>query len=111
LRSERHAREIWQAAHDSAIETYGEGGTAYRVAYAALKHPYEKRGDRWVRKAEAGPFDPQAARGPTTRVRSTDEPRAPTAGGKVARTEREAREKAREARKEAADARPREAKE
>lgn len=111
LRSERHAREIWRAAHDSAVETYGEGGAAHRVAYAALKHQYEKRGDRWVRKAEAGPSDPQAARGPTSAVRSTDEPRAPTAGGKVARTEREAREGAKVARKEAADARRRETEE
>ena len=106
-RSEKHAQEIWQAAHDSAVKTYGEGGRAHRVAYAALKHVYEKKGDRWVKKAEKGPSDPQAARGPTTPVKSTDEPRAPTAGGKVAKTEKEAREKAKEARKEDAEARRR----
>lgn len=100
LRSDKHAQEIWKKAHDSAVETYGEGGRAHRVAYAALKHQYEKKGDRWVKKAEKGPSDPQAARGPTTRPRSTDEPRAPTAGGKVAKTEKEARRKAKEARKE-----------
>lgn len=99
-RSDKHAQEIWQEAHDSATETYGEGGRAHRVAYAALKHVYQKRGDKWVRKAEKGASDPQAARGPTTRVKSTGEPRAPTAGGKVARTSAEAREKAKEARKE-----------
>ena len=76
LRSDKHAQELWHKAHDSAVETYGEGGRARRVAYAALKHQYEKRGDRWVRKAEQGPSDPQAARGPTTEPRSTDEPRA-----------------------------------
>ncbi len=99
-RSDKHAQEIWVAAHDSAVKTYGEGGRAHRVAYAALKHMYEKRGDRWVKKAEPGPSDPQAARGPTTRVKSTDEPRAPTARGKVAKTAKEAREKAKEATKE-----------
>jgi cation transport regulator ChaB len=82
LRSDKHAQRLWQEAHDSAIKTYGEEGRAYRVAYAALKHEYEKRGDKWVRKAEKGPSDPQAARGPTTKHKSTDEPRAPTARGK-----------------------------
>src|ERR687887_1346464 len=90
-RSDKHAQEIWAKAHDSAVETYGEGGRAHRVAYAALKHEYEKKGDKWVKKGWKGPSDPQAARGPTTRIRSTDEPRAPTAGGKVARTVGEAR--------------------
>jgi hypothetical protein len=72
------------------------------VAFAALKHQYEKKGDKWVKKAHKGPSDPQAARGPTTRKKSTDEPRAPTAGGKAAKTEKEARAKAKEARKEGA---------
>lgn len=48
LRSDKHAQHIWKKAHDSAVKTYGEGGRAHRVAYAALKHRYEKRGDRWV---------------------------------------------------------------
>ncbi len=100
LRSDEHAQAIWKKTHDSAVETYGEGGRAHRVAFAALKHQYEKKGDRWVKKAEKGPSDPQAARGPTTEHTSTEEPRAPTAGGKVARTEQEARKKAKEARRE-----------
>lgn len=90
LRSEKHAQHLWQKAHDSAVETYGEGARAHRVAYAALKHEYEKKGDHWVRKAEPGPSDPQAARGPTTEPRSYEEPRAPTARGKVTRTAQEA---------------------
>jgi cation transport regulator ChaB len=105
LRSDQHAQDIWRAAHDSAVKTYGEGGRAHQVAYAALKHVYEKRGDRWVKKAENGPSDPQVARGPTTKIKSTDEPRAPTARGKVAKTPAEAEEKAREARREAGEAR------
>lgn len=105
LRSDEHAQHLWQAAHDSAVETYGEGARAHRVAYAALKHEYEKRGDKWVRKAEKGPSDPQAARGPTTEPRSYQGPPAATAGGKVARSEKEARAKARQARKEYAQTR------
>ena len=99
-RSDKHAQEIWAKAHDSAVETYGEGGRAHRVAFAALKHVYEKKGDRWVKKAEKGPSDPQAARGPTTEPKSTDEPKAHTAGGKIARNEKEAVKKAKEARRE-----------
>ncbi|RPI26704.1 MAG: cation transport regulator ChaB [Acidobacteria bacterium] len=99
-RSDNHAQKIWMKAHDSAAETYGEGQASFRVAYAALKHVYEKKGDRWVKKPEKGPSDPQAARGPTTRPRSTDEPRAPTARGKVARNKKEAVQKAKEARRE-----------
>jgi cation transport regulator ChaB len=87
-RSDEHAQHIWKKAHDSAIETYGEGGRAHRVAYAALKHEYEKKGDRWVKKSERGPSDPQAARGPTTEPESTEERRAPTARGKVIGTRR-----------------------
>ena len=107
LRSEEHAQDIWQKAHDNAVKTYGEGERAHRVAYAALKHEYEKKGDKWVRKAEKGPSDPQAARGPTTEQKSYEEPRAPTAGGKVASSEKEAKEKAKQARKEYAQTRKR----
>ena len=106
-RSDKHAQEIWTKTHDSAVETYGEGGRAHRVAYAALKHQYEKKGDKWVRKAEKGPSDPQAARGPTTPQKSSDEPRAPTARGKSARTDEEARRKSREAGKEYQESRRR----
>lgn len=92
-RSEKHAQHLWKKAHDSAVKTYGEGGRAHRVAYAALKHEYQKEGDKWVPKGWKGPSDPQAAQG------ARDKPK-PTAGGKVARTEKEARRKAEAARKE-----------
>ncbi len=104
-RSDKHAQQIWTKAHDSAVKTYGEGGRAHRVAYAALKHEYEKRGDKWVKKAHAGPSDPQAARGPTTHPKSTDKKRAPTARGKVAKNAADARKKAREASKESSRSR------
>jgi|SRR5579884_2718839 len=106
-RSDTHAQHIWKKTHDSAVKTYGEGARAHRVAYASLKHSYKKEGDHWVRKAQKGPSDPQAARGPTTRPRSTDKPAAPTARGKVAKTEAEARKKAKEARSESARVRRR----
>jgi cation transport regulator ChaB len=72
-RSEKHAQEIWSAAHDSAVDEYGEGERAHRTAFSALKHQYEKVGDHWEKKAQKGPSDQKAAGG-----RSTD---APTAEG------------------------------
>lgn len=99
-RSDKHAQEIFEKTLASAEETYdGDEGAAHRVAYASLKHSYKKDddGDKWVPKEEKGPSDPQAARGPTTRRKSTDPDKAPTARGKVAASDREAREKHREA--------------
>ncbi|NGO08889.1 cation transport regulator ChaB [Streptomyces sp. HC44] len=63
-RSPKDAQRTWVKAHDSAVEQYGEGERAHRVAYAALKHKYEKVGDRWERKEKRrkGPSDPLAAR-------------------------------------------------
>ena len=103
-RSDKHAQAIWQKTHDSAVKTYGEGAAAHRVAYAALKHQYEQKGDKWVAKGWKGPSDPQAAQG------YKDKPK-PTAGGKVARTEKEAVAKRKEAKREyAADYRKRRSK-
>jgi len=56
-RSPRHAQAIWSKAHDSAVESYGEGERAHRTAFSALKHEYEKVGDHWEKKDEAGPSD------------------------------------------------------
>ena len=61
-RSSKKARDTWRAAHDSAVEQYGEGERAHRTAFAALKHTFEKVGDHWEEKPEKGPSDPQAAR-------------------------------------------------
>lgn len=60
-RSDEHAQKLWSAAHDSAVDSYGEGERAHRTAFAALKHEYEKVGDHWERKAESGPSDDRAA--------------------------------------------------
>ncbi|GAB3905905.1 ChaB family protein [Microbispora bryophytorum] len=62
-RSPKGAQETWIKAHDSAVETYGEGQRAHRTAFAALKHSYEKVGDHWERKKGRGPSDEQAEKG------------------------------------------------
>lgn len=49
-----HAQEIFLAAFNSAWDEYAGRGptaqeeTAFRVAWAAVKHRYRKEGDRWV---------------------------------------------------------------
>lgn len=76
-RSPKEAQETWIKAHDSAVEQYGEGERSHRTAYAALKHKFEKVGDRWKPKEGKGPSDPQAAKDtPQSRRSSTR-----TAGG------------------------------
>lgn len=70
-RSPKKAQETWVKAHDSAIDTYGEGARAHRTAYAALKHSFEKVGDRWEPKRRRGPSDKRAARSFASRRGST----------------------------------------
>ena len=64
-RSGKKARDTWSAAHDAAVEQYGEGERAHRTAWAALKHTHEKVGDHWEPKEDGrrGPSDRQAAEG------------------------------------------------
>ncbi len=62
-RSPQKAQRTWIEAHDSAVETYGEGEAAHRVAFAALKHSFEKIGDHWEAKQEKGPSDARAKSG------------------------------------------------
>ncbi|MET8797679.1 ChaB family protein [Nocardia sp. NPDC004568] len=62
-RSDEHARRIFAEAHDSAVAQYGSEQRAHRVAYAALKHSYEKVGDHWEQKARKGPSDERAEHG------------------------------------------------
>lgn len=77
-RSSEEAQETWISAHDSAVDQYGEGQRAHRTAYSALKHKFEKVGDRWKKKEEKGPSDKQAARGAKESRRGKG---AQTAGG------------------------------
>jgi cation transport regulator ChaB len=62
-RSPAKAKRTYRKAHDSAVETYGEGERAHRTAYSALKHSFERKGDHWEPKKRKGPSDPQAAKG------------------------------------------------
>ncbi|HTZ15116.1 MAG TPA: ChaB family protein [Mycobacterium sp.] len=62
-RSSAKAQRTFAAAHDAAAEEYGSEARAHRVAYAALKHSFEKVGDRWLPKKKKGPSDEHAERG------------------------------------------------
>lgn len=72
-RSDAKAQRTFAKTHDSAVDSYGEGERAHRVANAALKHTHEKVGDHWEPKDHKGPSDPKAEGGRDTR--------ADTAGG------------------------------
>lgn len=77
-RSPKKAQETYAKALDSAHEQYDSEEAAHRVAFAAVKHSFEKKGDHWEPKKEKGPSDPQAAKRGAEARRS----RTPTAGGK-----------------------------
>ena len=62
-RSGAKAQRTFAKAHDAGAEQYGSEERAHRVAYAALKHSFEKVGDRWERKLRKGPSDARAERG------------------------------------------------
>jgi hypothetical protein len=60
-RSGAKAQRTWGKAHDSAVESYGEGERAHRTAFGALKHTHEKVGDHWEPKNGKGPSEPRDA--------------------------------------------------
>jgi cation transport regulator ChaB len=62
-KSPAKAQRTFAKAHDAAVEQYGEGERAHRVAYDALKHSFEKVGDHWEPKSEKGPSDSRARSG------------------------------------------------
>jgi cation transport regulator ChaB len=74
-RSGTKAQKTFAEAHDSAVQSYGEGERAHRTAFSALKHTHEKVGDHWEPKpgGRKGPSDAKAAGGRDTK--------APTKGG------------------------------
>ncbi|SCL25587.1 ChaB protein [Micromonospora nigra] len=41
-RSPKKAQDTYAEAHDSAVDSYGEGKRAHRTAFAAVKHSFEK---------------------------------------------------------------------
>jgi cation transport regulator ChaB len=59
-RSARKIQRTYAETLDSAHEQYDSEERAHRVAFAAVKHIAEKKGDRWVLKDEKGPSDPQS---------------------------------------------------
>lgn len=65
-RSPAKAQQTFAKAHDSAAEEYGDERRANQVAWAAVKHSFEKVGDHWEKKGKKGPSDAQAAGGRTT---------------------------------------------
>ena len=62
-RSSGKAQRTFAKAHDSAADQYGSEERARRVAYAAVKHSFEKVGDHWEAKKQQGPSDKHAERG------------------------------------------------
>ncbi len=61
-RSPKKAQETYEKVLDHAEKEYGDGERAHRTAYAALKHSFEKRGDRWEPKGHKGPSDPRSTK-------------------------------------------------
>ena len=67
-RSPKKAQRTFAKAHDSAAGEYGDEKRANQVAWAAVKHSFEKVGDHWEKKegGKKGPSDAQAAGGKNT---------------------------------------------
>jgi cation transport regulator ChaB len=67
-RSPAKAQRTYAKAHDSALDEYGDERRANQVAWSAVKHSFEKIGDRWARKEKGkkGPSDARAAGGRNT---------------------------------------------
>lgn len=64
-RSPKKAQRTFAKAHDSAADEYGDAQRANQVAWAAVKHSFEKVGDHWEPKegGRKGPSDEQAKGG------------------------------------------------
>jgi cation transport regulator ChaB len=67
-RSPKKAQRTFAKAHDAAAQEYGDEKRANQVAWAAVKHAFEKVGDHWEKKegGKKGPSDAQAAGGRNT---------------------------------------------
>lgn len=59
-----HAQDIYRAAFNNAFASYADSGRreeiAHRVAWAAVKKRYVKRGDTWVERGSAAPRQPSS---------------------------------------------------
>jgi cation transport regulator ChaB len=67
-RSPKKAQRTFAKAYDSAMQSYDDEQRANQTAWAAVKHSFEKVGDRWAQKegGKKGPSDAQAAGGRDT---------------------------------------------
>jgi cation transport regulator ChaB len=61
-RSSTKVQRTYAKALDNAHDQYQSEERAHRVAFAAVKHIAEKKGDHWELKDEKGPSDPQSRR-------------------------------------------------
>jgi cation transport regulator ChaB len=59
-RSPAKAQRTYEKTLEHAEKEYGDGERAHRTAYSALKHSFEKVGDRWEAKDHKGPSDPRS---------------------------------------------------
>jgi cation transport regulator ChaB len=63
-RSPKKARDTYEETLASAEKSYdGDEARAHRAAWGAVKHSFEKVGDRWEAKDQRGPSDPRAKEG------------------------------------------------
>ena len=71
-RSAKKAQRTFTKAYDAAADQYGSAKRANQVAWAAVKHSFEKVGDHWEKKdgGKKGPSDAQAAGGKNTNRRT-----------------------------------------
>ena len=56
-RSSQEAQETFLRALHDAARVHGPGEQAQRIAYAALKRDFEKRGDHWIAKRDPADYD------------------------------------------------------
>jgi cation transport regulator ChaB len=68
-RSAKKAQRTFAKAYDAAADQYGSAKRANQVAWAAVKHAYEKVGDHWEKKDEMGPSDTRAAQGRNSKAK------------------------------------------
>jgi cation transport regulator ChaB len=63
IKSGKKAQRTFTKTYDSAMDEYGGEKRAHRTAFSALKHSFEKVGDRWEPKDKKGPSDSRAKSG------------------------------------------------
>lgn len=68
-RSPKKAQRTFAKAHDAAADQYGSEKRANQVAWAAVKHAFEKVGDHWEKKDSMGPSDKRAEQGRNSKAK------------------------------------------